>query len=902
MNLAVGSRIGPYEIVGAIGSGGMGEVYRAHDTNLGRDVAIKVLPEAFAQDPERIARFEREARTLAALNHPNIAGIYGLEKSQGTYALVMELVEGEDLSQRIARGPIPIDEALPVAKQIAEALKAAHEQGIIHRDLKPANIKVRRDGTVKVLDFGLAKLAEPAVAVGTTTSPLSLSPTITSPALMTGVGVLLGTAAYMSPEQAKGRPADKRSDIWAFGCVLYEMLTGVRAFDGESVAETLGAAIHKEPAWSLLPAGLPVPAAALLRRCLEKDCRKRVGEMAVALFALDESNSVNSIAPSSRVDGRIRRSLLLSIVATAGVVLALVFAVAAIWFLTRTAPAAVVRSQILTSGATALNVQGTDRDVAITPDGSRIVYRGTRQLLVRRMDRLEPDVLSGVGATDAPRSVFISPDGEWIGFFDENLLKKIAITGGPAVVIAKTDGAPRGATWGRDGSIVYATNAATTGLFRVSATGGEPVLVTKPDAKAGETDHVLPEFLPDGRTVLFTILQGSGLNTAEVAALDLSTGTYKVIVRGGHDAHYLPTGHLIYGASGTLRAVRFDLNRLQATGGAVPILEGVLTSSFGAINAAIADNGTLVYVPTNEGASEKRSLVWVTRDGREEPIPAPPRAYDSLRLSPDGTRAAIQSADQDNDVWVWDFGRRTLTRLTFAPELEYDPLWTPDGRRIIFQRGGTAYGLFSRAADGTGKEERLAATGYNTLPASFSPDGKQLVVTSYAESTPDIGLLTMDGHGTVTPLIHTMFTEQRADLSADGKWIAYQSNESGQFQIYVQPFPQLSDGRWQVSTTGGIDPVWSRAGRELFYLDGSGTLVTVPIHTQPTFSAGTATKLFDAPYFAVSGTRRYDVTADGQRFLFVKDTIGASGAAGTHSFVVVQHWFDELKRMAALTN
>jgi serine/threonine-protein kinase len=369
-------------------------------------------------------------------------------------------------------------------------------------------------------------------------------------------------------------------------------------------------------------------------------------------------------------------------------------------------------------------------------------------------------------------------------------------------------------------------------------------------------------------------------------------------VVGVYHAHYVSTGHLIYGASGTLRAVPFDVKRLQLIGTPVPILDGVLTGPSGAMEATIATNGTLVYVPTNEGASLRRSLVWVTRDGREEPIPAPLRGYDSLRLSPDGTRAAIQSADEDNDIWVWDFGRSTLTRLTFAPELEYDPLWSPDGRRIVFQRGGTSQGLFSRAADGTGQEERLATGNGNMLPASFSPDGKHLLVTSYAGpsgTSPDIELLTIDGNKIVTPLIHTMFSEQRADLSPDGKWIAYQSNESGQFQVYVQPFPRLSDGRWQVSTSGGIDPVWSRAGGELFYLDGSGALVTVPVHTQPTFAAGTATKLFDAPYFEVSGTRRYDVSADGQRFLFVKDPNDTSGAS--HSFVLVQNWLDELKRL-----
>jgi serine/threonine-protein kinase len=872
----------------------MGEVYRAIDTNLGRHVAIKVLPDAFAQDSERIARFEREAKALASLSHPNIAGIYGLEKSQGTWALVMELVEGEDLSQRITRGPIPIDEALSIAKQIAEALEAAHEQGIIHRDLKPANIKVRDDGTVKVLDFGLAKLADATAGTPTGPSPLSLSPTITSPAVMTSVGVLLGTAAYMSPEQAKGRPADKRSDIWAFGCVLYEMLVGINAFDGEDVVDALSRVLQREPDWAALPAGVPTPIVTLLQNCLEKDSRRRVADITTATFVL---NHVGQIV--DQVEGRVgapqsaiasaanrwRRVTSMGAAVAAGALLA----GTGMWLLTRPGSPSVVRTTITTSGSTTLVIGGTDRDIVITPDGSRVVYRGTNQLLVRALNQFQPTVLSGLGL---PRAPFVSPDGQWIGFFDgvTYQLKKVAITGGPAVTLTGSlPNAPRGATWGPDGDIIFATSDPDTGLHRVSAEGGDPAVLTKPDKTRGESDHVWPEFLPGGGAVLFTIvpLRG-GLDNAQIAVLDLSKGTFKVVVRGGYHAHYVPTGHLVYGAGAAVRAVAFDVKRLEADDRPAPVLQNVLTSSQGALNATVAANGTLVYVPGGVGPGV-RSLVWKTRGGAEEPVPSPPRAYESLQLSPDGSRAVIQIDDQEQDIWVWDFGRQTLTRVTFSPENDYDPAWMPDGRRIVYSHAGS---LFRRDADGTGVEERLT-TSPGMLPLSFSRDGKQLI---FWEQN-DIKLLMLNDKREVTPLVHTMFNEARAYLSPDGRWLAYQSDESNQNQIYVQPFPKIGDGRWQVSPTGGTEPAWSRDGHELFYLDPEGALVTVRINTQPTFSTGKPTKLFDAPYFAVSGTRRYDVTADGQRFLFIKNIADRSAPSGAPGLVVVQNWFEELKRL-----
>jgi serine/threonine-protein kinase len=708
MGLTVGARLGPYEILGALGAGGMGEVYRARDTKLGRDVALKVIPDTFALDADRLARFSREAQVLASLNHPHVAAIYGFEDSGETHALVLELVEGETLADRIARGAIPLDEALPIAKQIAEALEAAHEQGIIHRDLKPANIKITPDGVVKVLDFGLAKLAGPAEAgpyvqqgVGARFSrPDTLSPTITSPAIMTGVGVLLGTAAYMSPEQAKGREADKRSDIWAFGCVLYEMLTGKGPFAGDDVSDTLANVLKREPDWSALPATVPVSIRALLHRCVEKDRRKRVADVSTALFVIDEQASLRgsvaaSAASRAQTDAavsEVRRVLARSTrwrVAIASAATLLVVAAVATtltWIATRPVPPRVSRLTITPSSAAALSINGVDRDLAITPDGSHVVYVGNRgtQLFVRALDALDPVVVF----TGSPRGPFVSPDGQWIGFVDGAIaLKKVAVTGGPAVPLATIDGTSRGAAWEPDDTIIFATGNSTTGLQRVAAASGRTTVLTRPDHAQGEADHVWPELLPGGRAVLFTITAATGgLDAAQVAVLDLQTGMRKVLVRGGSNAHYMPSGHLVYAAAGTLRAVPFDLTRLETRGTAVPVIPNVVTTNTGAVDAVVAGDGTLAYVAGAgaAGAFTQRTLVWVDRQGRETPIPAPPRQYVYPRLSPDGTRVAVYGQDQEQDIWVWNLSHTTLTRVTFDPGYDSYPVWTPDGRRLIF--------------------------------------------------------------------------------------------------------------------------------------------------------------------------------------------------------------------------
>jgi serine/threonine-protein kinase len=899
MSLIAGTRLGPYEILAALGAGGMGEVYRARDTKLDRTVAIKILPEAFAADTERIARFQREAKTLALLNHSNIAHIHGLEESNGVRALVMELVEGEDLAQRIARGAIPVDEALPIAKQMADALEAAHEQGIIHRDLKPANIKVRRDGTVKVLDFGLAKATEPASAHGASAgqAAASMSPTITTPA-MTEAGMILGTAAYMSPEQARGKPVDTRADIWAFGCVLYEMLTGQRAFDGQGVSETLARVIEREPDWAKLPATLSPALCTYIRRCLQKDPRQRVqaiGDVRLALEGAFETALPQTAAPAVAADWqRVALVGAAAIIASGAIIGTLV------WVAMRPAAPRVSRLQVAPSGAAALTINWNDRGLAITPDGSRLIYVGNKgtQILVRALDALAPVAVF----TGSPSGLFVSPDGQWIGFVDGlSVLKKVPVTGGPAVTVATLDTAgSSGATWGPDGTIIVATNSVATGLQRIAAAGGPLTVITRPDRAKGEADHFWPEMLPGGRAVLFTItaLTG-GLDAAQVVVLDLQTGTRKILVRGGSHAHYVASGHLVYLAAGTLQAVPFELARLETHGTAVPAVADVETTIRGGVFAVVADDGTLAYV-SGSAEGTPRTLVWVDRQGQETPIPAPWRPYFLPALSPDGTRLAVFANDQERDLWLWDLGRTTLTRLTFTPGVDVVQVWTPDSRRLIFtsERAGVR-NLFWQAADGSGAAERLVESPNTQYPTAVSPDGRRLIFADETTQTDtDVMMLELDGTRRVTPLVQSPFTERNGIVSPDGRWLAYEANDSGRFEVYVRPFPDVSSGHSQVSTNGGTRPIWSRSGQELIYVAPTGALMEVRVERGASWSATTPAMLVKAGYFTIPiwWGRSYDISPDGQRFLMIKEG-GADGTAAPSSIIVVQHWVEELKRL-----
>ena len=913
MALTPGTRLGVYQIAAPIGEGGMGQVYRARDTTLDRDVAIKILPDAFAADPERLARFEREARTLASLNHPHIAAIYAIETSTGQHALVMELVEGEDLSQRIARGAIPIEEALPIARQIAEALEAAHEQGIIHRDLKPANIKVRTDGTVKVLDFGLAKAMEPTGAM----SPgLSMSPTLSLQA--TQAGMILGTAGYMSPEQARGKTVDKRADIWAFGAVLFEMLTGTRAFPGEDITDTLAAVVRSEPDWRLVPGTVSPTLLVFLRRSLQKDPKQRIPDIAAMRLALEgafetasgSAGSAGAINADPAYVQSMRRRVALA--SAAALILGAAMAGGVTWFATRPAAPRVMRTTITPPAAAALSIRENDRSLAIAPDGSRIVYVGANstQLFVRALDTLEPVAVF----TGAPRAPFVSPDGQWIGFVDGTTsLKKVAMTGGPAVTLATLDGTPRGATWAPDGMMIVATSSTVTGLQRVSAAGGTPEVLTTPDRAQGDADHLWPEMLPGGRAVLFTITAVTGgLDAAQVAVLDLETGARTVLVRGGSHAQYVASGlarrslgevgHLVYTAAGTLRAVAFDVDRLETRGTPVPVVPEVVTAALGGVDAVVAADGTLAYVSGGGGvAGLQRTPVWVNRQGQETAIAAPPRTYLYPRIAPDGASVVLWSQDQESDLWRWDVARTTLTRLTFDGALDGFPAWTPDGRRLVFSSERTgARNLYWQAADGTGAVERLTESPNQQSGAAVSPDGTRVIFYETAKTGNDVMQLQLDGTRRVTPLVQTPFTEQNGILSPDGRWLAYEANDSGRFEVYVRPFPDVNRGLWQVSTGGGTRPLWARNGQELFYASPTGAIMRVGVERAPSWAATTPTLLIKEGYLTAPGGnpgRSYDISSDGQRFLLLKVGDGSGQAAAPTNLIVIQHFDEELKRL-----
>ena len=895
--LTPGVRVGPYEIISPLGAGAMGEVYRARDTKLHRDVALKVLPGLFAGDTDRLARFTREAHLLATLNHPNIAAIYGLNESTGAPALVLELVDGPTLADRIARGTIPLAEALPIARQMAEALDAAHEKGIIHRDLKPANIKIARDGMVKVLDFGLAKVWD-----GASQSELSASPRLTATNL--GERTILGTPAYMSPEQARCASLDRRTDIWSFGCVLYEMLTGHPPFRGDTISDTIAAILEHEPDWDALPVATSLPIRRLLRRCLEKDRKRRLDSASDARLEIDDAISSPAAETLTLGAPPSRRVMPMAIAALASIT---VIATLVVWTLMRPAPfvpALPARFAIVPTPDRPLNLSGLDRDLAVSPDGARLVYRAGGSntagspLMLRAIDQLEARPVAEVSNAYAP---FFSPDGRWIGFFENTELKKVSIAGGAPITLCEFSGIPLGASWGDDNTITFATSTPRTGLWRVSAGGGRPMVLTTPDVTQQEGTHAYPSVLPQGHGVLFTITTAAQADRS-VAVLDLKTGRRKTLIRGGADAEYLETGHLIFAADGALRAVPFDPVSLEVLGDPVTLVERVMMKPTGAANYAVSRAGTLVYI--GAGLSElttPRALLWVDRQGHEEPTGAPLRAYGTPRLSPDGTRVAAEIYDQITDVWIWDFARETLRRLTFDSGGNGMSVWTPDSRQIIFESGRTGMpNMYKQAADGSGTVDRLSTGAIPQWPTSISPDGTWLAGFDLSPRTPTNIVLLPLTRPAARPEpgpADTRFKGAFADFSPDGRYLAYQSNEAGRSEIYVRPFPRVDNGRWQVSTAGGTRPVWARSGRELFYLDLSNTLTAVPVVTsEPTISIGTPAKVFDAKYAEPNPSRHFDVSPDGQRFLMLKDSPASDRNATPASMVVVEHWFEELKQ------
>jgi serine/threonine-protein kinase len=767
-------------------------------------------------------------------------------------------------------------------------------------------VKVRPDGTVKVLDFGLAKALEP---IGMLSPSASMSPTITSPA-MTLAGTILGTAAYMSPEQARGKPLDKRTDIWSFGCVLFEMLTGTRAFAGEDVSDTLAAVLRGEPEWSAIPPDVPAVVRTLIRRCLEKDRQQRIGDTSVVLFVLNEPTILGPTAigkSSTMPKPTIWQRMALPVVA---VLASAIVASFAVWFATRTSIVRPVVTRLLITPPrsaaptiTALSAIGAARDIAITPDGKRVIYLGANgtALFVRALDQLDAIPLTGLGT---PVSPFVSPDGQWIGFVDATMLKRVAITGGPPTPLAALGAGFRGASWDLDGTIVFATTNTAVGLQRLPAGGGEPLELTRPDSTRGEADHLWPELLPGGHAVLFTITATTGgLDQAQVAVLDLLTMKQTTLIPGGSDAHYVPSGHLVYGAAGALRAIGFDLGRLEVVGTSVPVVPQVVTTSSGAVNAAVATDGTLVYVP-GVGTREPHTLVWVDRMGQETPIAVEPRTWDQPRIAPDRSRVAVHNVD-DGEIWLWNLVRGGLTRLTSYPGGSIYPVWTRDSRRILFAsaRAG-AQNLFLQAADGTGTAERLTESPNIQRPTSFSPNDARLTFYEIRPKTDwDVLERRMGGAHEISALVDTQSTERNGEISPDGNWLAYESDESGKFNIYVRPFPDVTGGRWPVSADGGTQPVWAPSGGELFYLALTGELMRVAVPREAKWTETVSKKLLNQRYYAGTTSqvaRMYDIDPDGSRFLMIKAGVRPDSTAPV-SLVVVQQFDEELKRLVPVS-
>ena len=878
MTLSPGTRLGPYEITALIGTGGMGEVYRATDTSLKRQVAIKVLPASLAGDPDRLARFQREAEVLASLNHPNIAAIHGLERATGTTALVMELVEGPTLADRIAQGPIPVEEALPIATQIAEALEAAHEQGIIHRDLKPANIKLRPDGTAKVLDFGLAKALEPAVGA----SPgLSQSPTITTPA-MTQAGVILGTAAYMSPEQARGRPVDKRTDIWAFGAVLYEILTGTRAFAGDDVTVTLARVVERDPDWTLFPAELSPTVATYIKRCLHKDPKRRIDSAHDVRLALEGAFETGG---SHVADGPVvprpalwRRALP---AAGAALVTAIVVGLAA-W--PSSAPRPVSRSQHVLPEGRDFTISNVVRSIlAMSPDGRQFVYAGTGGLYIRSMDTLEDRLISGSRVTSTNPT--FSPDGAWLAFSEATRLWKIPVVGGTPVPLTVASNI-FGVRWDQDDTILYNESG---NILRVSADGGEPELLVGSTGAGAQ-------LLPDGTTVLFQAPD-------DQVAVQSRESKAPAILFPGQGPTYLSTGHLVYVRDGVLFAVPFDARALEVTGRPVPLVYGVQGSP---PQYAVSESGSLVYVASGL-AGLTNTLALVDRDGRVEPLDLPPNRYRHPRLSPDGTRLAVQVAGEGgNDIWVYDLSGATAFRRLTLDGGSY-PIWTPDGERITYFSRGSIYW---QAADGSGVAERLTEDGSAPQPEvwsgapqpeAWSPDGRTLSARAVVSEGTGLWTLSLDDGNALRVFYDIAGHQAVSAFSPDGKWLAYQSDAMGQPQVYVQPFPPTGEIRQVSSHEASTSPAWSKDGTELFYRaalsPGRYTIVAVGVTIDGGFTVGAARALPIEGFSVWPGIRNFDVTPDGQRFLMVFPAEPATtGESVRPTINIVENWFEELQQ------
>ncbi|HXV60222.1 MAG TPA: protein kinase, partial [Vicinamibacteria bacterium] len=834
MALPSGTRLGAYEIQAPIGAGGMGEVYRAKDARLDRTVAIKVLPEAFARDHERLSRFEREARLLAQLNHPGIATLHGFERSGETPFLVMELVEGDTLAEHIERGPIRWEEARQLFAQIAEALEAAHLKGILHRDLKPANIKITPEGRVKILDFGLARAYQEEDAGAE--AEKSQSPTLTRG---TALGAILGTASYMSPEQARGKPLDRRTDVWAFGCCLYEALSGKKPFEGETITDILAAVVKNDPDWSRLPDATPRPVRYVLRRALKKDPKDRLRDAGDARLLMED---VDEIVTVPRSQGRLAAAAI-GAVLVAGLVG---------WSLRRESPPPVMRFATAIPQTEAFDAVRSR--IAVSPDGRRLVHRysqdGRSGLFLRALSELSPTLIPG---TERGTSAFFSPDGEWIAFFEGSDLVKVGLDTGTRVTLARGIGISVFAgtyltgSWGDDDSIVFTGDGT---VFRVPASGGPAEEATALDAERGEIAHYWPDVLPGGKAFLYNAVGPSGRK--DILAKRFTDSERRVVLEDGVSPRYLATGQLLFMRRGTLYAVGFDLRRLEVTGEPVPVVHDVEMDSYGDFEFAqyaVSASGNLAYL-VEATVRRGSSLVWVDRSGNATPVTDERGSYLIPRISHDGRRIAFARLDEatgQRDIWILDMGRGTRTRITFGEGLSTDPVWSPDDRTVAFAstRSASIFRLFSKAADGSGQAVPMGPGREGFIfPRFWLSDGS--AIGFYLVGNGDVGIWHLSPEPKEEMLLESAFDEMEPSLSPDGHFLAYVSDESGRREVYVQPFPE-GEGRWPISNDGGDEPLWSPSGDELFYRSGNRMMV-VPIAYRPGLEPGSPRVLFEGEY------------------------------------------------------
>ena len=868
----IGTTLSHYRITEKLGAGGMGIVYRAEDTNLNRQVAIKVLPDIFSGDPERMARFEREAKLLASLNHPNIAAIYGLEQAEGRRFLVLELVEGETLAQRIAKGPLPVDEALDVCHQIAEGLEAAHEKGIIHRDLKPANVKITPEGKVKVLDFGLAR----AFQGETATADASHSPTLTDQ--MTRPGVILGTAAYMSPEQAKGGVVDKRADIWAFGCILFECLTGRRAFEGDTITETLASILKGTPNWNAIPPAAPAAVTELLCRCLEKESRERIHDIGDVRIEIAHETGAARKYPrqeSVRVRRGLRSNALLFLVALIGGA-----AIASIFLSNRPESKHVARFDVILLPSTTFPDRG---GICVSPDGRRIVYvaeqNNNRQLFARDIDSFDISLIEGTEDAHTPT---FSPDGGWVAFFAQGRLKKVSMSGGTPQNICEvpTLTFSMGIDWSSEGYIIFQPGI-HYGLFRVSANGGSPESISGIDGLAAS-----PQCLPGGDKLLFLIMKEK---QQRLGILSLKTGGQKLLP-GPFDSNwvrYLTTGHLVYLQSGRMMALPFDLARETPIGNPSLVLDGIYEPQWGVPLIAVSGGGLLAYVP---GGREQSKMVFVDRAGAAIWQSEESANYSYPRFSPKGDKIAVSTS---TGIQIYDAARRRVESILPTPKGGFDPVWSQDGTKIAFSSmGSDSYVIFQQSVEGGEDARLLLNSQHNLFAYSRSGDGR---LFAYYEVHPKTGrdIWILPENGKPEQVLATEFNERSPSLSPDGRWIAYVSDELGKDEVYVRPCTGHA-GKWLISKDGGSEPLWSADGREIFYRKAY-QMWSVPVETTPTFKHGGPVLLFEGRYDLArnpSGSRHYDVSPDGKRFVMVSHQLDE-----TRFFHIVQNWFEELKRL-----